>query len=174
MVGNCDAVYQFDGNLWQPVELGAGGGAVRLQVTFAPAYLGRRQPLLVTGGAAPQDVVAVTWEGGDLYSFSYLFDGTLVSPSARNWYSEQAVPVAPGPHQVQIDLVSQLGMVYVTVDRNPVFSLLYPVAPPKVTDLGSAPASLSTTGTFAGSVRPLPVPTPICHGLERRAGVPAG
>jgi hypothetical protein len=168
VIGNCDAVYQFDGNLWQPVELGAGGGAMRLRVTFAAAYLGLRQPLLVTGGASPQDVVAVTWEGGDLFSFSYLFDGTLLSASARTWYQEQAVAMTPGPHLVQIDLVSQLGMVYITVDQNPVFSLLYPVAPPSVTRIGSAPASIPTTARFAGSIRELPVPTPICTELERR------
>ena len=174
VIGNCDAVYQFDGNLWQPVELGAGGGAIRLEVTFAAAHLGRRQPLLVTGGASVQDVVAVTWEGGNLYSFSYLFDGTLVSASARNWYPEQAVAVAPGPHLVQIDLVSQLGMVYVTLDQNPVFSLLYPVAPPSLIRIGSAPTSISTIPQFAGSVRELPVPTPICKELERRRDSGAG
>ncbi|MGO9343394.1 MAG: hypothetical protein ACLP6E_12885 [Acidimicrobiales bacterium] len=175
VVGSCAAVYQFDGNLWQPVELGAAGGAVGLEATFVPTALGRRQPLLVTGGTAPQDVVAVTWEGGDRYSFSYIFDGTLLSPSARAWYQEQAVVVGPGPHQVQIDLVTQLGMVFITLDRKPVFSLLYPVAPPTLLRLGSAPASVSTTGRFYGSVHLVPVPTPICHELEqhRSAMLPA-
>jgi hypothetical protein len=168
VVGSCTAVYQFDGNLWQPVELGSAGGAVRLEVTFAPADLGKRQPLLVTGGASPQDVVAVTWEGGDLYSFSYLFEGALVSASERTWYQEQAVPLSGGPHLVQIDLVSRLGMVYVTVDRTPVFSLLYPVAPPASVSLGLAPASVPTTPRFVGSVRRLSVPTPICSELEQR------
>ena len=169
VVGGCAAVYQFDGNLWQPVELGTGGGAVRLQVTFAPTDIGMRQPLLETGGATPQEVVAVTWEGGDLYSFSYLFDGSLVSASERTWYQEQAVPISTGPHLVQIDLVSRLAMVYVTVDRTPVFSLLYPVAPPATVSLGEAPASVSTTQRFAGSVHRLDVPTPICHELEQRS-----
>jgi len=169
VVGGCTAVYQFDGNLWQPVELGTGGGAVRLQVTFAPTDLGMRQTLLETGGATPQEVVAVTWEGGDLYSFSYLFDGSLVSASERTWYQEQAVPISTGPHLVQIDLVSHLAMVYVTVDRTPVFSLLYPVAPPATVSLGEAPASVSTTQRFAGSVHRLDVPTPICHELEQRS-----
>jgi hypothetical protein len=127
-----------------------------------------RQTLLETGGATPQEVVAVTWEGGDLYSFSYLFDGSLVSASERTWYQEQAVPVSTGPHLVQIDLVSRLGMVYVTVDRTPVFSLLYPVAPPATVRLGIAPASVSTTQRFAGLVRRLDVLTPICHELEQR------
>ncbi len=168
VVGSCAAVYQFDGNLWQPVELGAGGGAVRLEVTFAPTDLGRRQPLLVTGGASPQDVVAVTWEGGDRYSFSYIFEGSLLSASDRAWYEEQAVAVGPGPHEVQIDLVTQLGMVFITLDRNPVFSLLYPVAPPTVVRLGSAPSSVPTTPRFSGSVRSVLVPTPICDELEQR------
>jgi hypothetical protein len=175
VVGSCSAVYQFDGNLWQPVELGSGAGAIRLEVTFAPTNLGRRQPLVVTGGASPQDVVAVTWEGGDLYSFSYIFDGTFLKASERAWYQEQAVPVSPGPHVVQIDLVSQLGMVYITLDKAPVYSLLYPVAPPTTVSLGSAPSSVSTISHFSGTVRSLPVPTPICHELEqRRSAVSVG
>ena len=178
VVGSCAAVYQFDGSEWQPVELGTAGGGIRLQVTFAPADPGKRQPLLVTGGSTPQDVVAVTWEGGNLYSFSYLFDGTLLSASSKAWYQEQAVAVTPGPHQIEIDLVTQLGTVLITMDGNPVFSLLYPVAPPTVVSLGSAPASVSTTRRFAGTVLELAVPTPICHELEQRrasgTGAPSG
>ncbi len=175
VVGNCSAVYQFDGNVWQPVELGSGAGAFRLEVTFAATHLGHRQPLLVTGGASPQDVVAVTWEGGDHYSFSYIFDGTFLKASERAWYQEQAVAVSPGPHLVQIDLVSQLGTVYITLDQTPVYSLLYPVAPPTAVRLGSAPSSVSTTSRFSGTVRSLPVPTPICHEVEqRRSAVSVG
>ena len=171
VLGDCRGVYQYDGNTWEPVELGPGGGALRLSVTFVPPS--RAGASLFSSPAARLRTLWRSHGREPTYSFSYLFDGTLVSASARNWYPEQAVAVAPGPHQVQIDLVSQLGMVYITLDGNPVFSLLYPVAPPTVTELGSAPASLQTTGSFAGSVRSLPVPTPICHGLERRAGVPA-
>ena len=135
-------------------------------VTFAPSDKGRRQPLLVTG-VTPQDVVAVTWEGGDLYSFSYLFDGTLLKPSQRAWYTEAPVRIAAGrSHDVQVDLVTQLGMVYITVDGSPAFSLLYPVAPPNIVRIGSAPVGLTTTAGFAGSIERLPVPTPICNTLE--------
>jgi hypothetical protein len=169
VIGNCAGVYQFDGKSWQPVELGAHGGALLLNVDFPRTELGRRQPLLVTGGATPQDVVAVTWEGGDLYRFSYLFDGSAFGGTGRDWYTEPAVAVAPGqPHRVQVDLVTGLGQIYITVDGSPVFSLLYPVAPPNGVRLGSAPPSISTTPVFAGRVRSLPVPTPICNDLERR------
>ena len=166
VVGDCAGVYQYDGNDWEPVELGAGGGAIRLSVAFAPSDKGRRQPLLVTG-VTPQDVVAVTWEGGDLYSFSYLFDGTLLKPSQRAWYTEAPVRIAAGRSQdVQVDLVTQLGMVYIAVDGSPAFSLLYPVAPPNIVRIGSAPVGLTTTAGFAGSIERLPVPTPICNTLE--------
>ncbi len=147
---------------------------MRLQVTFSRTDLGERQLLLVTGGATPQDVVAVTWEGGDLFSFSYIFDQKLPGATSLAWYQEQAVAVSPGPHQVQVDLVTQLGMVFVTMDGNPVFSLLYPVAPPAAVRLGSVPPAVSTTTMFAGSVRSIPVPTPICHGLEQRRAASTG
>jgi hypothetical protein len=168
VVGNCAGVYQFDGNTWQPVELGSRGGALRFEVTFPRTSRGLRQPLLVTGGSTPQDVVAVTWEGGDRYRFSYLFAMPAFGGSGRNWYTEPAVTVAPGqPHQVQVDLVTGLGLVYITVDGAPVFSLLSPVAPPAAVRVGSAPQSISTTHVFAGRIRSLSVPTPICHELER-------
>jgi hypothetical protein len=57
-------------------------------------------------------------------------------------------------------------MAYITVDGSPAFSLLYPVAPPNIVRIGSAPAGLTTTAEFAGSIERLPVPTPICDTLE--------
>jgi hypothetical protein len=168
VVGNCASVYQFDGNSWQPVELGAAGGARQLEVTFPRTSPRRRQPLLVTGGATPQDVVAVAWEGGDRYSFSYQFAQPLFGQPTQGWYTEPAVVVAPGrSHQVQVDLDTRIHQVFITVDGALVFSLLTPVAPPASVRLGSVPPSITATPVFAGRIRPLPVPTPICHQLER-------
>jgi hypothetical protein len=57
------------------------------------------------------------------------------------------------------------------MDGAQVFSLLTPVAPPTAVRLGAAPHPFTTTAVFAGRVRAVPVPTPICHQLERgRAG----
>jgi hypothetical protein len=167
VVGNCAAVYQFTGSTWQPVEVGAGGGATRLEVSFAHAQLGRRQPLVVTGGDSPQDVLAVTWDGDDRYSFSYLFAGSMFGGSARRWITQTAVSVPPGPHQLQVDLLSGVGQVFVTLDDAPVFSALYPVAAPVDVKLGTAPTSVGTTGDFAGSIHPIEVPTPICDRISR-------
>jgi hypothetical protein len=41
------------------------------------------------------------------------------------------------------------------------------VAPPAAVRLGSVPPSITTTPVFAGRIRALSVPTPICHQLER-------
>jgi hypothetical protein len=172
VVGNCASVYQFDGNSWQPVELGAAGGARLFEVTFPRTDQGQRQPLLVTGGAKPQDVVAVTWEGGDLYRFSYRFNQPLFGGPVPAWYSEAAVVATPGPHQVQVDLDASIHQVFIKMDGTLVFSLLYPVVPPADVRLGSAPPSVSTTPVFAGRIRALPVPTPICHELERGRAAP--
>jgi hypothetical protein len=169
VVGACSGVYQFDGQSWQPVELGAGGGALRLEVTFPRTRRGQRQPLVVTGGATPQDVIAVTWVGGDRYQFSYLFAGHLFGGATRTWYTDSAVTVAPErPHEVEMDLVTGIGQVIVTVDGTTAFSLLSLVAPPTVVRLGSAPPTVPTAPTFDGTIRSLAVPTPICHELERR------
>jgi hypothetical protein len=169
VVGACSAVYQFDGQSWQPVELGARGGAFRLEVTFPPTRRGVRQPLVVTGGATPQDVVAVTWEGGDRYRFSYLFAGHLFGGASRSWYAGPTVSVTPGrSHQVGVDLVTGIGQVTVTVDGTTAFSLVALVAPPTTARLGSAPPTVATTPTFDGAITSLAVPTPICHELERR------
>jgi hypothetical protein len=167
VVGNCAAVYQFDRTSWQPVELGSTGGGGLLEVTFPRTSQGRRQPLLVTGGAIPQDVVAVTWEGGDRYSFSYRFAQPFFGQPATAWYTEPAVTVAPGrPHRVQLSFDDITHGIFISVDGASVFSLLYPVALPVSIRVGSAPPSLGTTPVFAGRIRSLPVPTPICHALE--------
>ncbi len=168
VVGSCAAVYQFDGNQWHPVEVGRGGGGLLLDVTFPRNNLGRRQPLVVTGGATPQDVVAVTWEGGDLYRFSYFFAASNFLGIGRRWYTEAPVAVTPGPHEVQLDLITGIGQVYLTVGGSPAFSLLYPVAAPTSVQLGTAPPGIATIPRFTGSIRSLPVPTPICNQLEQR------
>jgi hypothetical protein len=171
VVGECDSVYQFDGNNWQPVELGAAGGGRQLEVTFPRTSRGRRQPLLVTGGSTPQDEVAVVWEGGDRYAFSYRFAQPLFGQPAQGWYTGPAFAVAPEPHRVQVDLDTRIHQVFITMDGVQVFSLLTPVAPPTAVRLGAAPHPFTTTAVFAGRVRGVPVPTPICHQLERgRAG----
>jgi hypothetical protein len=170
VIGKCQGVYQFDGNSWQTVELGAGGGAFRFEMTFPHTRPGRRQPLLVTGGATSSpEAVAVTWEGGDRYRFSYLFAGALLPRSQRVWVSGPVITVTPGqPHQVQVDLGSRVQLVYVTVDGAQVLWLQYLVAPPEDVKLGSAPPSISTTPLFSGSIRPLSVATPICDELQHR------
>jgi hypothetical protein len=166
VVGNCAGVYQYTGSSWEPVEVGAAGGARRLAVRFAPVDRGRRQPLLVTGGATPRDVVAVTWEGGDLYRFSYEYAQRFGSYHPK-WVTGPTVVVSPGrQHLVQIDLDSRVHQVFVAVDGSPVLSVLYPVVPPTATRLGRAKSG-ATTSTFAGVIRPVPVPTPVCDELER-------
>jgi hypothetical protein len=150
--------------------LGSAGGAFRFEVTFPHTSPGRRQPLLVTGNASSSpEAIAMTWEGGDRYRFSYLFDGALLPPSERVWINGPAITVASGrPHQVQVDLGSRVQLVYVTVDGTQALWLQYLVAPPRDVRLGSAPPSFSTTPVLSGSIRPLSVPTPICHQLEQR------
>ncbi|MGP0032447.1 MAG: hypothetical protein ACLPVF_18345 [Acidimicrobiales bacterium] len=174
VVGNCAGVYQFTGESWSPVEIGAGGGARRLEVTFPRADLGRRQPLLVTGGATPRDVVAVTWVGGDLYRFSYQYAASLRG-YRPTWVRGSPIVVAPGrPHVVQVDLDSLVHQIFITVDGSPAFALLNPVGPPTPLRLGSAPPSISTTPVFAGRIRTLAVPTPICHELQRTRSAATG
>jgi hypothetical protein len=170
VIGKCEGVYQFDGSSWQTVELGAGGGAFRFEITFPHTSLGRRQPLLVTGGATSSpEAVAVTWEGGDRYRFSYLFAGALLPRSERAWVTGPVITVTSGqPHQVQVDLGSRVQLVYVTVDGAQALWLQYLVAPPEDVRLGSAPPSISTTPLFSGGIRPLSVATPVCNELEHR------
>jgi hypothetical protein len=169
VVGRCAAVYQYDGNSWHPVEIGARGGGFLLEVTFPQTDRGQRQPLLVSGESRPQDVLAVTWEGGDRYRFSYRFNASLSGKPPPPWYAGPVFRVAVGqPHRVQVDLLAGLGQIFATVDGSPAFSLLYPVAFPGHVRFGTAPASVSTTPAFAGYVRPLPVPTPICDQLVSR------
>ncbi len=169
VIGKCAGVYQFDGNSWQTVELGAAGGAFRFDVTLPRTSPGRRQPVLVSGGpGSSPEAVAVTWEGDDRYRFSYLFAGALLPRSERTWINGPAVTVTPGPHQVQVDLGSRVQLVYVTVDGAQALWLQYLVAPPEDVRLGSAPPSISTTPVLSGRIRPLSVPTPICDQLEHR------
>ena len=171
VIGDCASVWQSDGTSWQPVELGTAGGALRLRVRFGQRGLGRRQPLVVTGGRSPQDVVAVTWVGSDRYRFSYRFAGTGFTPTAGAWYTEAPVAIAPGaPHLVGVDLVPGVGQVTVNVDGTTVFSLLSLVAPTTTVSLGYAPVPVGTTKVFFGTILRLPVPTPICRDLLARSG----
>ena len=98
----------------------------------------------------------MTWEGGNLYRFSYLFARSLFG-SPPKWVSEPAVVVSPpGPHVVQVDLDARFRTVFLTVDGTPVFSSIDPVVQPTGVSLGSAPPSISTTPTFAGRIRAPP------------------
>ena len=177
VLGSCASVWQSDGTSWQPVELGTAGGALRLRVRFGQAHLGSRQPLVVTGGHTPQDVIAVTWVGGDRYRFSYRFAGAGFSPTAGSWYTEAPVAITPGQaHRVEIALVPVVGQVTVNVDGTTAFSLLSLVAPTTTVSLGSAPVPVGTTPQFVGTIVRQPVPTPICDDLVARSasGSPRG
>lgn len=164
---DCGGVYQYDGTTWQPAEIGKGEGGLRFSVALPQSQLGRRQPMVVTGGRTPEDVVAVTWNGGNRYSFSYLFDQRFFGVPPK-WFTAPAISVASQPvHQIQVDLVARVGLIFVTVDGTQAFRLSYPVAAPDQVRFGSAPSSVGTTATFAGRIHPVPVPTPICNELTR-------
>jgi hypothetical protein len=65
VVGDCDALYMFTGNFWQPVEQPLYDQ--RWKVTFAPQPRGAVEPLWSAGpdGAPPEQVIWARWVDDD-------------------------------------------------------------------------------------------------------------
>jgi hypothetical protein len=168
IVGRCLALYQSNGSAWGAVERSEAVGHYRFSVTFPARAAGSRWPILVNGTRAHADYLAVQPVGSGRIRFEYLFQGYH-----QTWVDGPTVSVVPGERYV-VDAVFDPRLPEVTahLDGSSVLDA-HLVRPTATVDVGVDPFGGPTLGHFPGTLRRLPVTTPICDALAarlRRAG----
>ncbi|MGH9046904.1 MAG: hypothetical protein ACRDVW_06265, partial [Acidimicrobiales bacterium] len=163
IVGDCDGLYQSDGNEWRAVERSRSDGHFVLRVVFpsdlAPGYW----PILVNGSKGAGDFLAVRSLGGHEFEFAYLFEGLH-----QRWIDGSPFRATPGrPYRVDAVFDSLVHQVLVHVDASSALSAVL-VRSSRPIWVGSNPLGGPVGAAFPGSIEQLAVPTPICSGLLRR------
>ncbi|HXY43006.1 MAG TPA: hypothetical protein VEH29_02355 [Acidimicrobiales bacterium] len=166
IIGNCAALYQSTGLVagWQAVERSPAGGHFRLWVTFPASSSNLWLPVLVNGLAHQGDYLALRSPTRGTYQFGYLFE------AAGQRFVTGPVFSAVADRSYVIDAVLDpfLGEITAMVDGNSDYDLAYFVRNDRPVYVGLNPLGGPVAGRFPGSVRELPVVTPICETLRAR------
>jgi hypothetical protein len=166
IVGRCDAVYQSAGSAggWNAVERSEAGGHFLMQVTFPSDADHAWLPVLTNGLAHQAAYLALRSPRPGEYQFGYFFQ----APGQR-FAIGSVFSAAPGKSYV-IDAVldSLIGEITASVDGTTQYDLGYLVRPNRPVYVGTNPLGGPVASQFPGSVRRLPVTTPICNALEAR------
>ena len=165
VLGHCDGVYRHDGVVWQPVELTAATGHSRLQARLDPGAHGR-QPLLSSVDDRGTTVIWALPRADGRVGLEYQWEPR--SPGAE---PARVIPLGVATRQADgsLDLsVDVGGDVFTTrlqvsagghvLHDGPINDLHGPLV------LGRQ-SGLPGATSFAGQVRALPVPTPLCDRL---------
>jgi hypothetical protein len=176
ILGNCAAMYQSDGQNWDPVEQSAAGGHYRLRVTFAsvPGPSDVYWPLVVTGGSGAGDYVAVRSVGTNRVRFAYLYQRPFKHGTFRAWSEGSPIQLEPGRTYV-VDVVLDANTRNEEVRVNGMLAAtgVYVRTPTDVT-FGTDTIAGPTAATFPGKVERLATPTPTCDALRRRVMASGG
>jgi hypothetical protein len=161
VLGDCGGLYWSNSREWSPIERGNGAGHYLLRVRF-PAASSGQEPLLGVGSAAEQNVLGVRYLADSHVRF------VLDSPAATRQLVGRRVAVDPGRSYVlDVVLDSRLGSVRVAVDDDMVLNaIVFLVGGDQVT-LG-ATGNTANAARFTGTIRELPVRTPLCHSVRSR------
>jgi hypothetical protein len=165
---DCEGLYRSTGIQWRAVELTPTTGRFRLAATFPAApESGRREPLVATGRPQRGQVVFVEYRPGGQAVFGYLAQGH----GGRR--RGAPVPLAPGPHTLDILIEPHVAQVSVRLDDAIVFDFvpasLDIVQPVRRATLGRNEIGAPVARRFTGTLAELPVPTPLCRRLARQA-----
>jgi hypothetical protein len=161
VLGDCGGLYWSDSRVWHPLERGEGTGHFRLRVRFPSASRGD-EPVLSVGTGTEQNVLRVR----------YLADGdarfVLDSPVAPSTLVGGRIRIDPGrAYALNVMLDSRVGHVRVSLDDEPVLDAITFLAPGDEVMIG-ATADPSAPARFSGTIRQLPVPTPLCDFVRSR------
>jgi hypothetical protein len=163
MLGRCVALYQSNGSMWAAVERSQAAGHYRLSVTFPARGAGPRWPILTNGTKGHADYLVVQPVGVGRIRFEYLFQGYH-----QGWADGPVVSVVPGRRYL-LDAVFDPRIPEVTAHLDGASVLdTHLVRPTATVDVGTNPFGGPALPRFPGSLRRLPVGTPICDGLLTR------
>ena len=160
IVGDCAGLYQSDSREWFAVERGNGVGHFRLRVRF-PALANGEQALLGVGRGDDQNVLQVRYltdRRVRLVLSSRVAPKPLVSAPQR---------VEPGrAYLLDVVVDSRTGLVRVTMDGHPVLDDIVFLVEGDEATIGSS--TVPGQAPFTGTIRELPVRTPLCDRLRSR------
>jgi len=169
IVGHCVGLYQSNGSSWAAVERSRAGGHVMLRVVFPDRGPGRPWPVLVNGTPGNGDYLVVDPLAPGRVRFGYWFQGY-----GQGWVYGPAVSVVPG-RSYRLDVVFDPRLPQVSAHLDGASVLLARlVRPASPLDVGTDPIGGPTLGRFPGTITQLPVATPVCDALLRRARVDSG
>ena len=176
IVGSCAGLYQSDGTQWYGVEVGAKGGGIGLEITFAPGRPGSREPVVQVGTRSGGDVLDIQYmsvqnTSGQMVRFSYrsLLPG-------QPWFNGATFRVLWGrTYQVTTSFDARVGQVNAAVNGMTQLALIstylfsYRVKAPTSVVLGTSAGIAGSSTRFRGAIRRVPVSTPICTSLLSRS-----
>jgi hypothetical protein len=160
VVGDCGGLYWSDSREWYAVERGNGAGHFRLRVRFPDVAAGE-EALLGIGAGSDQNVLQVRYLPDHRARFvllSRVAPKPLVSAPQR---------IEPGhAHSLDVIIDSRTGLVRVTLDGHVVLDEIVFLVTGDQPTIGSA----ADQAPFSGSIRELPVRTPLCDRIRDRYG----
>ena len=160
VVGDCAGLYWSDSREWYAVERANGAGHFRLRVRFPDVAAGE-EALLGIGAGSDQNVLQVRSLPDHRARFvllSRVAPKPLVSAPQR---------IEPGrAHSLDVIIDSRTGLVRVTLDGHGVLDEIVFLVTGDQATIGSAAGQ----APFSGTIRELPVRTPLCDRVRDRYG----
>ena len=160
VVGDCGGLYWSDSREWYAVERANGAGHFRLRARFPDVAPGE-EALLGIGAGSDQNVLQVRYlpdHRARLVFLSRVAPKPLVSSPQR---------IEPGrAYSLDVTIDSHTGLVRVTLDGHGVLDEITFLVTGDQATIGSA----ADHAPFSGTIRELPVRTPLCDRLRDRYG----
>jgi hypothetical protein len=161
VVGDCGGLYWSDSREWFAVERGNGAGHYHLRVRFPAASAGV-EPLLGVGQGGQQNLLRVRYLPHGRARFA------IESPAAPTVLESTPQRIDPGrAADLDVILDHRLGTVHVALDGHAVLNAITFLVPGDQVTVGST-AKPADPARFTGTIRELPVPTPLCDRVRDR------
>jgi hypothetical protein len=164
VVGDCAGLYWSDSREWFAVERANGAGHFRLRARFPDVAAGE-EAILGIGAGSDQNVLQVRYLPDHRARFvllSRVAPTPLVSAPQR---------IEPGrAHAMDVTIDGRTGAVRVTLDGHDVLAAITLLVSGDETTIGGAAGQ----PPFSGTLRELPVRTPLCNRVRDRYGAGAG
>ena len=158
VVGDCRGLYWSDSREWFAVERANGAGHFRLRVRFPDAAAGE-EALIGIGAGSDQNVLqlrALPDHRARFVLLSRVAPQPLVSAPQR---------IEPGrAYSLDVIIDNRTGLVRVTLDGHSVLDEITFLVPGDQATIGSAAGQ----APFSGTIRELPVRTPLCDRVRDR------
>jgi hypothetical protein len=160
VVGDCGGLYWSDSREWYAVERANGAGHFRLRVRF-PDVVAGEEALLGIGAGSDQNVLQVRYLPDHRVRFAVL---SRVAPKPLVSTSQRIEPGRASSLDAIID--SHTGLVRVTLDGHGVLDEITFLVTGHQATIGRA----ADQAPFSGSIRELPVRSPLCNRVRDRYG----